>query len=186
MRDPIKADCRRDFYPAAHQSGRRKLSDVIWIVLHDTEGGTAAGIARYFQSPGAGGSAHLVVDDDACYRCLPNSAIPWGAPGANREGFHIEQCGFARWSAVVWRKHWRTLQRAAYKTALHCALFDIPPVFRTAPELRRRLPGVTTHVEVSRAFGLSTHTDPGPAWPRSLFMRLVRRYLAEIERTKGG
>ena len=154
-------------------------------MLHSTEGGTAASVARYFQSSRARGSAHLVVDDYECQRCLPNSAVPWAAPGANYAGFHIEQCGFAKWSSEEWRSHRATLQRAAYKTALYCSNFGIPPVFRKAADLKARRPGITTHVECSEAFG-GTHWDPGPGWPRSLFMTLVRRYLKEIERLPPG
>ena len=182
---PIDAECRRDFYPAYRTSGRRPLAAVRWVVLHSTEGGTAASVARYFQSSSARGSAHLVVDDDECQRCLPNSAVPWAAPGANYAGLHIEQCGFAKWSTEEWRSHRATLERAAYKTALYCSNFGIPPVFREAADLKARRPGITTHVECSEAFG-GTHWDPGPGWPRSLFMTLVRRYLKKIERLPPG
>jgi hypothetical protein len=179
MADRTQALCARDYYPAFRRSGRRPLSAIKWIVLHSTEGGTAASVARYFQSPGSGGSTHLVVDEIECQRCLPNSAVPWGAKGANYAGFHIEQCGYARWSTAVWRRHRRTLHRAAYKTALHCDRFEIPVRFVEAPDLVAGRRGITTHVECSYAFG-GSHWDPGPGWPRSLFMTLVRRYLKEL------
>src|SRR4029077_17905279 len=102
MRDPIKADCRVDYLPAYHSSGKRNTNDVHWIILHDEEAPTAKGSAAYFKSPNSGGSAHLCVDDDACYRCLLNADIPWGSAsafGANTHGFHIEQAGYAKWSA---------------------------------------------------------------------------------------
>jgi len=178
MGDPISAPCRRDFH-AYHNSGKR-TQRVIWIVLHDEEATTAGGAARYFTTPASGGSAHLCVDDSRCYRCLDNDVIAWGAPGANEQGFHIEQAGFARWSAVVWRSHMGTLRRAAYKAALHCHRFDVPPRFVTASGLRARQPGITTHREVSKAFDPGGHTDPGPFWPRPLFMLLVRRYYAQL------
>lgn len=174
----VKAICRRDFH-AVRTSGTRPESRIRWIVLHDTEGGTAESVARFFTLPDVQGSAHLVVDDSACYRCLGNDEIPFGAPGANTQGFHIEQCGFAAWSLVLWTRHDKTLRRAAYKTAVHCRRFGIPATFRTAPELARGLKGVTTHAECTKAFG-GTHSDPGRFWPRKRFMRYVRRYLAEL------
>lgn len=177
--DPIKAVCRRDSYPALRRSGSRPISAIKWIVLHSTEGGTASSIARFFQSPNAGGSTHLVVDDQECQRCLPNSAICWGAPGANTNGFHIEQCGYARWEREDWLRHEKTLRRAAFKTAFHCNAFGIPAVFLKAADLKAGKRGITTHVECSRAFG-GTHWDPGDGWPRDLFMRYVRQYLAEL------
>jgi hypothetical protein len=177
MADPIKASCRKDFYPAAHSSGSRPLSSIIWIVMHSAEALSAEGVARFFQSQSSRGSAHITVDEDSCQRSLPNSAIPWGAPGANAQGFHIEQCGYARWTRAEWMEHEKTLRRAAHKTALHCKKFGIPVRFVTSAALKRNLPGITTHVEVSRAFGGSSHWDPGKGWPRESFMAYVREYL---------
>jgi hypothetical protein len=178
--DPINAPCRRDYFPAVHTSGTRPKGAVKWIVMHDEEAPTAESAARYFQNPEAGGSAHICVDDKTCYRCLPDSAIPWGAPGANTNGFHIEQAGYAAWTNTVWRlKHIRTLRRAAYKAALACKRFDIPPVFIFAPQLLLGQKGITTHAECTKAFG-GTHTDPGAGWPRRMFIMLVRRYHAKL------
>jgi N-acetylmuramoyl-L-alanine amidase CwlA len=114
----VKSDCLGGYH-ASRTSGTRLPLAIRLIVLHDTEGGTAESVARYFASDKAKGSAHLVVDDRDCYRTLRNDEIPWGAPGANRQGFHIEQVGFARWSAPIWINHVQTLRRAAYKTAFH-------------------------------------------------------------------
>jgi hypothetical protein len=174
----IKADCLTTYH-ASRTSGARMLSDVRLIVLHDTEGGTAESVARYFASPKAGGSTHLVVDNYDCYRTLRNEEVPWGAPGANQQGFHIEQCGYAKWSAPIWIRNTLTLRRAAYKTAYHCQLFDIPPIFRKAAGLKAGAAGITTHAECSKAFG-GDHSDPGPFWPRRVFMQLVRGYYKEL------
>lgn len=179
MRAPITAVCDRG-YTAAHDAGPRDPSEVKWIVLHDEEADTAESAARYFANPSARGSAHLCVDDTICYRCLTNERIPWAAPGANHNGFHIEQAGFARWSLVVWRSHLWTLRRAAYKTARHCHVFGIPPRFVFAPQLKLGYPGVTTHAECTKAFG-GDHQDPGLFWPRRLFMRLVRQYHGALD-----
>ena len=179
MTTPIDAACDRS-YRAYHTQGTRPLRSVHWIVLHDEEASTAESAARYFTLPESGGSAHLCVDDAICFRCLDNKDIAEGAPGANTNGFHIEQAGFARWSAVVWRSHYRTLHRAAYKTAFHCHVFKLPPVFVFAAGLQQNEKGVTTHAQVSKAFR-GTHTDPGPLWPRRYFMRLVRQYHAQLD-----
>lgn len=177
--EPISAPCHRDHYPAFRTSGRRPLSAVKWIVLHSTEGGTADSIARYFAGSTAGGSTHLVVDDNECQRCLPNGAVSWGAKGANYAGFHIEQCGFAKWRLPLWKRHLNTVRRAAYKTAWHCREFGIPAVYVKAADLKAGKPGITIHRECSKAFG-GSHWDPGYFWPRRLFMALVRRYLKEL------
>ena len=180
MPDPIPANCKRDYYPALKQSGNRSRVNIWWVVLHSAEGDTARGVGAWFQNPDAQGSTHLAVDDKECQRFLPNSAVCWGAKGANFHGFHIEQCGYAKWSTVIWRSHLATLKRAAYKTAFHCVKFGIPPVFIKAADLKAGRKGVTTHVECSKAFG-GTHWDPGKGWPRWGFMWLVRHYHGKIQ-----
>lgn len=179
--DAVNADCRGG-YKAVHHGGSRAGSDITLIVLHSTEGGTAKSVAEYFTTAASGGSAHLVVDDDHCYRCLDNTQIPWGAPGANSQGFHIEQCGYAKWTAAEWKQHDKTLQRAAFKTAYHCHLFHIPPRFVVAADLASGKRGITTHAEVSKAWpnDAGNHHDPGTGWPRGHFIGLTARYYAEL------
>src|SRR5262245_7570793 len=175
---PIEAPCSRRYH-AARTSGTRDTKIIRWIVLHSTESASAQSAAAWFANPSSQGSAHLCVDDEICYRTLANNEIPWAAPGANAFGFHIEQAGFARWSAVMWKSHLGTLQRAAYKAATHCDLFEIPPRFVGMQGLTDGAAGITTHAECTKAFG-GTHTDPGPMWPRRLFMSLVRGYFDEL------
>lgn len=175
---PLSANCNTD-YTAFRKSGTRKVEDIKWIVLHDTEGGSAESVARFFDSPKAQGSAHLVVDDSECYRCLKDTEIAWGAPGANTKGFHIEQCGYAHWTEAQWMEHSDTIDRAAYKTAYHCLKFGIPTAWRSAADLKANKEGITSHLECSKAFG-GNHTDPGPNWPRYYFMKRVRLYYESL------
>ena len=79
---PIEAVCSKDYYPAKHSSGKRKLSQIKWIVLHSEEAKTAASAAAWFKNVNSAGSAHLCVDDNICYRCLANEDIPWGSASA--------------------------------------------------------------------------------------------------------
>jgi hypothetical protein len=182
--EPIAADCHFT-YPAAHSSGHRPLRVINLIVIHDTEGGTAQSNASYFKLKTSGGSTQLVVDDNSCYRCLRDNQIPWGAPGSNYTGLHIEQCGYAKWTATVWsKKHRKTLLRAAYKTAYNCRKYGITPRFLTAANLKAGMKnGITTHRECSLAFG-GTHVDPGVGWPRTLFMTFVKGFYRTLFRVK--
>lgn len=177
--DAYSKDCRTT-YKAYHHGGTRLLREVRLIVMHSTESsGTAKDVAHYFSTVQAGGSAHLVVDDTSCYRCLPNTVVPWGAPGANTDGFHIEQVGYADWAAERWMQHQDMLKRGAYKAAIHCKLFKIPATFVTAAGLKAGKSGITTHAEVSKAFpnDAGNHHDPGTGWPAQYFVKLVRAYL---------
>lgn len=192
---PITGRCDTRF-KASRSSGNRDVAAIRWIVIHDEEATSAISAARWFADPrlpdkgGPAGSAHLCVDDDICFRTLPNDVIPWAAASsidANLYGFHIELAGLARWSTAVWKTHRLTLRRAAYKTAFHCLAFDLLPRFVFAAQLPA-LAGVTTHAEITRASkrldpkhaGRYSHTDPGAFFPRRLFMSYVREYHAQL------
>lgn len=171
----ISANCSTR-YRATKHSGNRPLSQIKWVVMHCTEGATAAGAASWFANPRSQGSAHLCVDNLICYRTLEDRQVPWGAQGANYKGYHIELAGYARWTSVMWSvAHRKTLERGAYKAALRCRWYGIPPYFVSAPDLRRGKAGVTTHNECSKAFG-GSHWDPGFGWPRMYFMNRLRHH----------
>lgn len=176
--DPITANCHTT-YKAYHQSGTRPNSAVTLIVLHSTEGGgSAKNVAEYFTNPNSGGSAHLVIDDNACYRCLPNTVVPWGAPGANTNGFHIEQLGYAAWTNKEWLAHPHMLERVAFKIHQHAQLFRIPLTFVNAAGLRAGHRGVTTHAEVSKAFpnNAGNHHDPGTGYPMAHVLAMTHGF----------
>lgn len=161
-------------YRAAHDSGPRRASDIRLVVLHSTEGGTARSVAQYFAST-AQASTQLVVDDGACYRCVPDLVIPWGAPGVNTTGLHIEHCGYARWTRAEWLEHRPMLVRSARRVARWCYRFDIPRRYVGPVGIRLRRKGITTHRDASRAFGTSGgHTDPGDGFPRDVYLGLVK------------
>jgi N-acetyl-anhydromuramyl-L-alanine amidase AmpD len=153
----ISATCSRK-YTAVHNSGTRNVSTIRWVVIHDTEGDTAAGAAVWFTNPASGGSTHLVVDDDMCFRTLSNEDIPWGAEGANAKGFHIEIAGYAKWTR---------------------AQFGIPARWVGPYWLRLGRKGVTTHADCAKAFG-GNHTDPGAGFPKDKFMEWTRQYVREL------
>jgi hypothetical protein len=183
MMQRIKAACRKAYFPAYHHSGTRPAASIRHVVWHDTEGGTAASNARYFQSSSSGGSAHIVVDNKECQRCLDDSQVPWGAPGFNTSGLHIEQAAYASWRKPRWLLHSVMLHRTAYKTARWCKRYHIPIRFLTGEHIASTYPnvppGITTHVEITRSgkYG-DTHTDPGAGYPRRYVMGLVRVYRA--------
>jgi hypothetical protein len=181
--DPIQRQCRTNYH-ARRSSGQRVLTQIWWIVLHDTEGNTAQAAASWFQNPDCQGSSNIVVDNRQCFRVLDDEEIPWGAPGANYHGWHVEQAGFARWSRIIWKKGSRKLiQRAAYKSALRCHKYKIPVRFCNAAMLQKGMKGITTHAECTKAFG-GDHTDPGGGYPIKLFMWYCKRYLKKLNKRK--
>lgn len=192
--EPVEYACRHT-YAAYHHGGDRRPSSIRYVVMHSTESSTAEAAARYFSTPASTGSTNLVLDDNTCFRTLLDHVIPWGAPPLNTLGFHVEQAGFAAWTREEWLRHKRTLDRAAFKVALRCHWYRIPPRlldvaalkadFGDAPASSSDTPahpgplrgGIVTHATVSEAFGLSDHVDPGDGWPADLFVQTVRARL---------
>lgn len=165
---------------ARNDSGLRRPGSIRHIVIHSTEGGTARSVAAYFATT-AQASTQLVVDDVECYRCVPDLVIPWGAPGVNRSGLHIEHCGYARWTRDEWLGHLPMLKRSAAKAAVWCWTYRIPRRWLTVAELKAGKAGFCRHVDATRAFpGNSGHTDPGDGFPRALYLALVRGYYREL------
>jgi hypothetical protein len=187
----IRAECDRSYLPAYHQSGFRPISQIRWVVIHDEESPTAESAARYFKERSSGGSAHLCIDDQHCFRTLKNTTIPWAASssfGANTHGFHLELAGYARWVPGQWLLHKNTIERAAYKTALHLKKFNLPVQWVDANGLLKGLKGVTSHNEISAASRKQdphnawrySHYDPGKFFPRRRFMSRVAAFYAEM------
>lgn len=180
---PIGSACKRTFR-FVRSSGTRPTSAIKWIVVHSTETspGSAKNVSSYFASSSAQASTHLVVDDYECYRGLDNYDVPWGAPGANYAGFHIEHVGYAKWTRAEWLSHSNTLRRGAYKTALHCLAWGIPLRWVGKYGLKLGRKGITTHKDCSDAFsGGDGHWDPGPNFPKDTYLSYVKQYAASIK-----
>lgn len=151
------------------------------IVLHTTENACAPGVARnvatWFAGPSAPqASAHFIVGPDATLQGVPLACVAWAAPGANNDGVQIEQTGRAAFTAADWagEAQQAMLERVAQLLAALCRRFELPAVFLDAEALKRGERGITTHVEVNRAYHRSTHTDCGPAYPMEAMLRRVR------------
>lgn len=174
-----RAACK--FKRAANDSGARKASSLRLVVIHSAEGRSAAGVANYFAGS-AQASTQLAVDDKECWRMLPDLVIPWGAPGANSDGLHVEICGFAKWTRMEWFAREPMLRRSAYKVAKWCWLYGISARWLSDKQLANgTASGLVTHVQVSKVFKKSSHWDPGPNFPKVVFLEWVKEYLQEIK-----
>lgn len=157
----IHATCPNIGYPAASAPGR------------------ALSTARYFQSPAAGGSAHYVVDPAGEQHCVPDAHIAWHSP-PNPRSIGIEICAeggdYPRsYSRAQWLSDpvWPAVQRAAARTRELCQRFGIPAVKLSVADLQAGRHGICGHVDVSRAFHQSSHSDPGAGFPWPEFLALV-------------
>ncbi len=175
-RGPVKIG---PFIP--YNGGTRNAKTVTHVVIHDTEGGGSAANVASWGATQRNASWHVVVDDRCVIRQLPDNVIAWGAPGANETGLQCEMLGFARWTTKMWFTHQDTLKRAAWQTARWCVAHDIPVRWLTDAQLRADAKGLTYHAQVSRVFRGSDHTDPGPNFPKSYFLLLVKRRVAWLK-----
>lgn len=156
----------RHFTPAT-----RGRSDIDVIVIHTMEfpevPDAAERVARYFQTTDREVSAHYNVDNNSVIQCVREDDVAYAAPGNNWNGIQIEQSGFARQTSADWNDAYSKalLERTARLIAEISKRYAIPIVPLDASDLRADRRGVTTHVAVSRAWGRSDHTDPGPNYP---------------------
>lgn len=180
-------------YRASKQSGVRDLSRVLWVVIHDTEGGpehgpsgTADNTAAYFASPTARGSAHLVIDDSECYRTLPDDLQPWAAVNANERGLHLEFAARASYATAVWKKEHREMLRlGARHVAGWCFRYQLNPKHLRNSQLAAFKTGVVSHAQVDEVWPSTGHTDPGTGFPWVYFMWLVRKELRRMRDVRG-
>lgn len=158
------------------------------MVIHSAESTSARGVANFFASRSSRASTQLAVDQTSCHRMLSDLTIPWGAPGANTDGLHIEICGYAKWTRSQWLSRRTMLRRAAYRVSKWCWQYDIPIRRLTVAQVRgRKVKGITCHNDVSQSFKGSDHWDPGLNFPWDVFMGYVNQYYNqhEVKKEKG-
>lgn len=175
------------FIKARHHGGRQNLRPCKRIVIHGTTGarscrpGYARIIARYFQTTDRDASAQYVVDPAEVVQCVGDHTVAYGAP-PNEDVIHVELCDpvegpLSRWNG---KNHRAMLRRAARLVAELCLAYDVPVTRRYVTGLKLGRRGICGHVDVSKAWGQTSHWDPG-AFPWRRFMRLVR---AEVKAIK--
>lgn len=147
------------------------------VVLHTTEGtGTAASNQAMFATWERVVSAHYIVGTDGVAPCVRIKDVAYAAPGANRDGIQIEIIGKAAWSRTDWLSaHAVELEHTAQLLADICVDCDIPAVFLDFEAVLRGERGITTHVQITRAYPSrgNGHWDPGPGFPIDVVMARV-------------
>lgn len=149
------------------------------IVIHATVSpcvrGGAKSIANYFHTTSREASAHYVVDPGQVYQCLLESTIAWHAP-PNTGSIGIELCDPQSGSASRWQdaNHEAMLRLAASLVRAVAARWNVPLTKLSAADLKAGKRGICGHVDVSNAWHLTDHSDPGTGFPWAHFMDLVK------------
>ena len=150
------------------------------LVVHTMESGekpdTAEAVAAWFgglRGTPPRASAHVCIDADSIVRCVRAAHDAAAAPGANRDGYHAEFAGRAGQGVDGWMDTYSQdmLLLAEDHLGEAAAMFDIQVRRLSVDEVRDgRTKGVCGHADVSKAFGKSTHTDPGQTFPWAPFL----------------
>ena len=149
-----------------------------FIVLHSMEapekGTTAESVARYFAAGTVKASAHFNVDADSIVQSVRENDIAYHAP-PNTHSIGVEHAGYARQTRAQWLDAYglAMLRRSAGLVRALAAKHDVPLVFLSPAQLRAGKRGITTHANVSKAWGLTSHTDPGKGFPIDHYMALL-------------
>ena len=168
--------------PVHYYSGRQEKLRL--IVIHTMESpendDTAENVAAWFAGKSGTAplaSAHACVDNNSVVLCLPPSDTAWAAPGANADGYQIEQAGRAAQGIAGWADAYsQSMLRLSAAHARQIAqAAGIPLVHLTDAQLAAGAAGFVGHDQVSRVHKKSDHTDPGPDFPWTQYMSLVNR-----------
>jgi N-acetyl-anhydromuramyl-L-alanine amidase AmpD len=154
------------------------------VVIHTTEGSArdqaAEDGAAYDVRRTDGTSTHYFHDSTSTVQCVrtEDQAHTARAQG-NRRGVHHELCtraGSANWADAY---HQAMLARVAKQAARDARKWGIPVRHLTVEQVAAGVKGFCGHWDITRAFPQDggTHTDPGPNFPWSQFLDMVRAEL---------
>jgi N-acetyl-anhydromuramyl-L-alanine amidase AmpD len=167
-----------------YTKGRSNKIDVLVIHTMETPENhdTAESVANWFAGSSAPrASAHYCIDDNSIVQSVHDADVAWHAPGANHNGLGFEHAGRAAQTTADWSDDYSTklLELSAGLVAKKCEENHIPVVWLLPADLRAGKRGITGHVQVSEAFKLSTHTDPGKNFPVQRYLALVRTHMGD-------
>lgn len=160
----------------------------LWIVVHDMEAGEhstrAESTAAYFASPSDGRSvsSHYCADNDSVVQCVLLRDVAWtvgNRPGNNR-GINWEFAGFARQTREQWLDEFglAMFRQAAPIIRADAETYDIPLTRCSVADLKAGRKGITSHNDLRLAYGVTTHTDPGPNFPWDVFLQILEDDMA--------
>lgn len=168
-------------YIPAKNHGGTPNQPIRRIVMHGTVTpcgrGWALQVAHMFATTSRDASTQKVHDPGTSIRCVPDNVVAYGAP-PNTGALHHELTDPQAGSGARWQDadHQSMLQLAAADVARDATRYKIPVKHIGPADLLRGARGICGHKDVSLAWGLTNHVDPGPDFPWSQFLALVRAY----------
>lgn len=152
----------------------RGTAGIRLLIVHTSEGGelstSAEALAGFISTPRTStnlASYHYIADTDRVIPIVPDDYVAYANAGANHDGLSICYPGKAGQTLDQWRD---TNSAAMHEQVARwlvdkSAEYSIPLRRLSVAEVKAGVRGVCGHNEVSLAFRLSTHTDPGWSFP---------------------
>ena len=175
-------------------SGRRDVKALIWSVIHTVECSDDTppdNVAKWQQDTNNNSSYNVLFGTDGrTVRSNDDDYSPWssGMPG-NRLGIHGSAIGYASRTREQWMKFPKQLESIAQWLATNHREYGIPLRELTVDEVRRYVPGVTTHAiywqAIGKAQGMDVRTDPGDGFPMDVVIKRAKEIInPETQETK--
>jgi hypothetical protein len=147
------------------------------IVIHTTESprepGGEMNVASWLSRTDYRASAHYVIGSEDTLLTVDLADTAWGVGSqGNATGIQLELIGYASHDRDQWLQPdgQLLLCRAAALAASLAITYDIPLRRVETEGLLAGVAGVAGHHAFTRAFGGSTHTDPGEGFPWDSFL----------------
>src|SRR5699024_2220446 len=166
---------------------RRDLKALIWSVLHTTENSDNTppdNVAKWQQDVNNESSYNVLFGTDGrTVRSNDDDYSPWSAGmPANRLGVHGSAIGYASRTREQWLKFPKQLESIAQWLATNHREYGMPLRELTVDEVRRFVPGVTTHAvywqAIGKGQGMATRTDPGAGFPMDVVLKRAKEIVA--------
>lgn len=155
-------------------SGAKKM----YVAWHNTSNDASpAAEASYAKRRTDKVSSHFYCDPKTVIQSLDTAHDAWhaGSSTGNRKAVALELTGGNSWSEAYWRS---VIDRVAPVVAEVCRIHGITPRFLSVAEAKAgKLTGFVTHDDMRRAWGGTSHTDPGPNFPKAYAVAAVKRHM---------
>lgn len=166
----------QSIYDGPPRGYTKRRTDKRWIVIHNTSNDASAeDEASYAKRRTDSVSSHYYVDGSSIVQSLDTDYRAWhvGSPEGNAGGIGYEITGTNAKSRAWWMDHvaWGLL---AGQIRRDCAEHSIAPRLLSISQIRSGETGIITHDQARRAWGGTTHTDPGPGFPLDYLVDMVK------------
>lgn len=162
-----------------NDSGWRDPNTCTHICQHTNEGpafGSLEGLLDWCANPISEASYNLIVHGDGRIgRSNDDDYIPWAAgPISNRKGLHVCAMGYAEETREQWLSRPAQLDSLGEIWADWAVRHYIGLQKVDGNQLRAGAEGVCGHGDTARAWGETSHTDPGVGFPYDVVLQIAR------------